>query len=40
METEKTLGELLDGTLTYRLDHRAITLTRANGKGVNAVAER
>ncbi|MFE9097994.1 META domain-containing protein [Streptomyces sp. NPDC007264] len=40
MDTEKTLGKLLHGTLAYRIDHRGISLTSANGKGISAIAER
>lgn len=39
MDTEKTLGKLFGGTLAYRIDHRGISLTSANGRGVSAVAE-
>ncbi|MFJ3306209.1 META domain-containing protein [Streptomyces sp. NPDC086549] len=40
MDTEKTLLRLFDGTVTYRVDHRTLTLTSANGETVTAVAER
>lgn len=39
MDTEKSLGTLFDGTLAYRIEHRGISLTSENGKGVSAVAE-
>ncbi|MGW1953411.1 META domain-containing protein [Streptomyces sp. NPDC001920] len=38
MKTEKTLLRLFDGTVTYRLDHRNLTLTSENGQSVNATA--
>ncbi|WP_411109331.1 META domain-containing protein [Streptomyces sp. c-19] len=38
MELETKLYELLDGPLTYRLDHRTLTLTDASGEGLTAVA--
>ncbi|MER6357802.1 META domain-containing protein [Streptomyces sp. NPDC001634] len=39
MDTEKTMSKLFGRALAYRIDHRSITLTSGNGKGVNAVAE-
>ncbi|MFJ5138545.1 META domain-containing protein [Streptomyces sp. NPDC088707] len=38
MQLETRLYELLDGPLTYRLDHRTLTLTDADGKGLSAKA--
>ncbi|MEU7060168.1 META domain-containing protein [Streptomyces sp. NPDC046197] len=38
MRTEKSLLRLFDGTATYRLDHRTLTLTSQNGESVTAVA--
>lgn len=38
MQLETQLYELLDGPLTYRLDHRTLTLTDAGGKGLGAKA--
>ncbi|MGW6910847.1 META domain-containing protein [Streptomyces sp. NPDC054940] len=38
MNTEKTLLALFDGTVTYRVDHRNLTLTSENGERVNAAA--
>ncbi len=38
MKTEKTLLGLFDGTVTYRLDHRNLTLTSENGKSVHATS--
>ncbi|MFJ9430632.1 META domain-containing protein [Streptomyces sp. NPDC101490] len=38
MRLETRLYELLDGPLTYRLDHRALTLTDASGEGLTATA--
>ncbi|WP_055600490.1 META domain-containing protein [Streptomyces aureus] len=38
MQLETKLYELLDGTLTYRLDHRTLTLTKAGGEGLGATA--
>ncbi|MDN0199497.1 META domain-containing protein [Streptomyces sp. S.PNR 29] len=40
MKAEKRLLKVLDGTVTYRLDHRALTLTSDNGEKVTAVADR
>ncbi|WP_405855812.1 META domain-containing protein [Streptomyces sp. NBC_00090] len=40
MELETKLYELLDGPLTYRLDHRTLTLTDPSGEGLTATAER
>ncbi|MYS12115.1 META domain-containing protein [Streptomyces sp. SID6041] len=38
MQLETQLYEILDGPLTYRLDHRTLTLTDAGGKGLTATA--
>jgi heat shock protein HslJ len=38
MDTEKALLKLFDGTATYELKHRSLTLTSENGTGVEAVA--
>ncbi|MET9676704.1 META domain-containing protein [Streptomyces sp. NPDC006482] len=38
MQLETTLYELLDGPLTYRLDHRTLTLTDPSGEGLTATA--
>ncbi|MEU7513634.1 META domain-containing protein [Streptomyces sp. NPDC042898] len=38
MELETKLYELLDGPLTYRLDHRTLTLTDSSGEGLTATA--
>ncbi|MFE6482653.1 META domain-containing protein [Streptomyces sp. NPDC057757] len=40
MATEKTLLGLFDGRVDYRLDHRTLTLTSANGETVTAVASK
>ncbi|MFC8289889.1 META domain-containing protein [Streptomyces sp. NPDC057242] len=39
MKLETKLYELLDGPLTYRVDHRTLTLTDASGEGLTATAE-
>jgi heat shock protein HslJ len=39
MNTENTLSKIFDRPLTYRIDHRSITLTSENGKGVSALAQ-
>ncbi|WP_030318262.1 META domain-containing protein [Streptomyces flavochromogenes] len=39
MQLETKLYELLDGRLTYRLDHRTLTLTNAEGEGLGATAD-
>jgi heat shock protein HslJ len=39
MDTEKTLLGLFDGKVSYRLDHRTLTLTSTNGTVVTAVAD-
>ncbi|GGY03717.1 lipoprotein [Streptomyces minutiscleroticus] len=39
METEKALLELFDGTVSYEVDHRTLTLTSENGKSFSAVAK-
>ncbi len=39
MKLETRLYELLDGPLTYRIDHRTLTLTDASGEGLTATAE-
>lgn len=36
MKLETRLYELLDGPLTYRLNHRTLTLTDASGEGLTA----
>ncbi|MDV5147150.1 META domain-containing protein [Streptomyces sp. SBC-4] len=38
MELETKLYELLDGPLTYRHDHRTLTLTDPSGEGLTATA--
>ncbi|MFF0475395.1 META domain-containing protein [Streptomyces sp. NPDC004284] len=38
MKLETRLYELLDGPLTYRLNHRTLTLTDASGEGFTATA--
>ncbi|MFF9069462.1 META domain-containing protein [Streptomyces sp. NPDC014891] len=38
MQLETQLYEILDGPLTYRLDHRKLTLTDARGEGLTATA--
>ncbi|MGW0626033.1 META domain-containing protein [Streptomyces sp. NPDC002758] len=38
MHTEKRLLRLFGGTVKYRIDHRTLTLTSANGERVTAVA--
>ncbi|MFI8856520.1 META domain-containing protein [Streptomyces prasinus] len=38
METEKRLLEFFDTTLSYRVDHRTMTLTRENGPSVEFFA--
>ncbi|GGL98084.1 lipoprotein [Streptomyces fumigatiscleroticus] len=38
MRTEKSLLKLFDGTVSYRLQHRTLTLTSENGDGLTAVA--
>ncbi|MBV7699542.1 META domain-containing protein [Streptomyces sp. TRM70350] len=40
MAVEKRLLRLFDGTASYRLEHRTLTLTSENGETVTAVAER
>ncbi|MET9953131.1 META domain-containing protein [Streptomyces sp. NPDC006339] len=39
MELETKLYEVLDGPVTYRLDHRTLTVTGADGQGFTARAE-
>ncbi|MEU6364975.1 META domain-containing protein [Streptomyces sp. NPDC046931] len=39
MDTEKSLSTRLGPSLAYRLGHRGITLTSANGRGIDAVTE-
>ncbi|MEU2549188.1 META domain-containing protein [Streptomyces roseolus] len=39
MRLETTLYELLDGPLSYRLDHRTLTLVDGAGEGLSARAE-
>ncbi|WP_327355036.1 META domain-containing protein [Streptomyces sp. NBC_01304] len=38
METERELLKLFDGTVTYELKHRSLTLTNADGVGLSANA--
>ncbi|WP_328891318.1 META domain-containing protein [Streptomyces sp. NBC_00316] len=38
MTVERALLEVLDGRATYRIDHRTLTLTAANGEGFSATA--
>ncbi|MGW0826178.1 META domain-containing protein [Streptomyces sp. NPDC002845] len=38
METERALLKLFNGTVSYEIDHRAITLTSEKGLGIGAVA--
>ncbi|TLS41582.1 META domain-containing protein [Streptomyces montanus] len=38
MDTERELLKLFDGTVTYELKHRSLTLTSENGTGIEAVA--
>lgn len=38
METEKRLLAFFDQTVSYRIDHRTLTLTRENGETLTAVA--
>ncbi|MGW1926730.1 META domain-containing protein [Streptomyces massasporeus] len=38
MQLETQLYEILDGPLTYRLDHRTLTLTDSRGEGLTATA--
>ncbi|MEU3606527.1 META domain-containing protein [Streptomyces sp. NPDC035033] len=40
MALETTLYELLDGPLSYRIDHRTLTLTDGAGAGLTARADR
>ncbi|MET7855045.1 META domain-containing protein [Streptomyces avermitilis] len=40
MTTEKSLLKLFDSTVSYRIDHRSITLTSENGEGIGAIADR
>ncbi|MFI8323722.1 META domain-containing protein [Streptomyces sp. NPDC085529] len=40
MALETKLYELLDGPLSYRVDHRTLTLTDGGGEGLTARAER
>ncbi|MFJ9968215.1 META domain-containing protein [Streptomyces avermitilis] len=40
MTAEKSLLKLFDSTVSYRIDHRAITLTSGNGEGIGAMADR
>ncbi|MFF6998795.1 META domain-containing protein [Streptomyces sp. NPDC008313] len=40
MTVEKSLLGLFDGTVSYRVDHRTMTLTSENGTTVSAVAEK
>ncbi|MFB6780793.1 META domain-containing protein [Streptomyces sp. NPDC056352] len=38
MKVERALFEILEGRTTYRIDHRTLTLTAANGEGFSATA--
>ncbi|MGP4086437.1 META domain-containing protein [Streptomyces sp. KR55] len=38
MDTEKRLLRLFDGTVSYRLEHRTLTLTSENGESMTATA--
>ncbi|MDF6043422.1 META domain-containing protein [Streptomyces sp. JH14] len=38
MKVERALLAILDGRATYRIDHRTLTLTAANGEGFSATA--
>ncbi|MFE9947989.1 META domain-containing protein [Streptomyces sp. NPDC005531] len=38
MKVERALLAILDGRTTYRIDHRTLTLTAANGEGFSATA--
>lgn len=38
MKLERELLAVLDGRTTYRIDHRTLTLTAANGRGLGASA--
>ncbi|MFE6663902.1 META domain-containing protein [Streptomyces sp. NPDC057697] len=40
MKLERALLAVLDGRTTYRIDHRTLTLTAANGDGLGATAEK
>ncbi|MFG2384507.1 META domain-containing protein [Streptomyces avermitilis] len=40
MTAEKSLLKLFDSTVSYRIDHRSITLTSENGEGIGAMADR
>lgn len=40
MDTERALLRALKGPVTYRIDHRTLTLTSENGTSVRAVADR
>ncbi|MEU2672903.1 META domain-containing protein [Streptomyces sp. NPDC007164] len=39
MELERVLLAVLDGRTTYRIDHRTLSLTAANGEGLAATAQ-
>ncbi len=38
METEKALLKIFDGKTAYKIDHRSLSLTSANGTTVSATA--
>lgn len=38
MKLERSLIAVLDGTATYRIDHRTLSLTKKKGKGLQATA--
>lgn len=38
MKLERSLIAVLDGTATYRIDHRTLSLTKKSGKGLQATA--
>jgi heat shock protein HslJ len=38
MDIERELLKLFDGTVSYELKHRSLTLTSENGTGIEAVA--
>ncbi|MET9660386.1 META domain-containing protein [Streptomyces sp. NPDC006510] len=39
MKLERALLAILDGRTTYRIDHRTLSLTAANGEGLGATAQ-
>lgn len=38
MEVEKELLKIFDGKTAYKIDHRGLSLTSANGTTVSAIA--